>query len=505
MSHPKISQKLLLLTISLFSFTSVVAQDAIDVLRYSYINPTATARGVSIGNALGSVGGDFGTLSINPAGIGIYRSSEFMFTPSLKINNVNSTYLNQINEEPSSRFNFNNIGVVFARTPRGKRYDNSKWKSVSFAFGLNRLADFNRSYSYSALNTSTSFSEIFANDANDYPGAADNDPTSLAYLGYQSFLVDQDSLGYYSLAYEATDQLRQKRSVKEKGGMNEIVFSFGGNYMEKLMLGATISLPSINYTRESYFEEVDASGNTNNYFQAFRYSEALQTSGLGFNLKLGAIYKAADAFRLGVAVHTPTWLALSDIYDQSLTANTENFKREFFPSDPNPITTIDADQIIFDYTIRTPWRGILSATGILGRHGFITADYEYVDYRSARLGFSDNYTAQENQRNADIKRLYKGTSNLRIGIEGRLQNFFLRGGFGMYGSPFANNVSGMNRMNISGGFGYRNDRVFADIGFMHTRLDEYEVPYFIPGPTTAPTAKLENRLNNVAITLGFKF
>lgn len=504
MVRPRFYEKAIAFFTTTVIAVNSMAQDAKDVLRYSFINPAATARSIGIGNALGSVGGDFGALSINPAGIGVYRKGELVLTPSLKINNVNGTYLNTTNAEPSSRFNFNNLGVVFTRAPRGKRYDKAAWKSVSFAFGLNRLADFNRNYSYSGLmkgagNDYSSFSEIFVYDAMQYPGNIDDN------LGYQSYLVDQDDSGrFFTLANWETG-LNQKRYVKERGGMNEILFSFGGNYQEKLLLGATISLPTINYSRESYFQEADASNDPSNYFQAFRYNESLQTSGMGFTLKLGAIYKPSDYFRIGAAIHTPTWLILSDVYDQSITANTETYKQEFHPtSDQNPVTSVSLPQGTFDYTIRTPWRAVLSATGMLGRYGFITADYEYVDYRSARLGFSSEYTDEESVRNADIRRLYRTASNLRVGIEGKLQNFFIRGGFGFYGSPFQNNTNGMNRVNISGGIGYRTDRMFADIGFMHTRLDEKETAYSLPAPYLSPVATLENRFNNIAFTIGFK-
>lgn len=476
---------------------NTVAQDVTDVMRYSFINPSGTARSMGFGNALGSVGGDFSTLSINPAGIGIYRRSEMMITPSIHINNVKGDYLNETNAEASSRVNFNNLGMVFTHTPRGRRYDRSEWKAVSFGLGFNRLADFNRTYSYGGLNTQTSYSQVFLNEVLQDPTNYQNN------LGYQSYLINQDNLGFYALPYEATTQLRQKRYVEEHGGMNELLLSLGGNYMEKLMLGATVGIPIINYKRNNYFEETDATDNPDNYFKAFRYSETLQTTGIGFDLKLGAIYKPSDYFRLGVALHTPTWIALTDNYTQSITSNTETFKQTLGGTDTNPITTVDAIPSNFNYSIRTPWKAVLSATGMLGTHGFITADYEYVDYQSARLSFDNLYAAEENTRNAEIKSLTQATSNFRIGIEGKLENFFIRAGFGYYGSPYKSSISNVNRINISGGIGYRNNNFFADLGFMHTDLKEYETPYTLSGLFT-PTATLQSSLNNLAITVGFK-
>ncbi|MBK8146132.1 MAG: hypothetical protein IPK62_14665 [Bacteroidetes bacterium] len=60
------------------------AQDEFDAIRYGYTNYGGSARSASISNAMGSVGGDFTSLSINPASIGVYRRGELSFTPLLQ-------------------------------------------------------------------------------------------------------------------------------------------------------------------------------------------------------------------------------------------------------------------------------------------------------------------------------------------------------------------------------------------------------------------------------------
>src|SRR6185503_7314703 len=92
--------------------SSIYAQDVTDALRYSYLSPMGTARSAGFGNALGSIGGDFTSLSVNPAGIGVYRKSEFTFTPSFKINSTQSTYMGTTLSDNNVRFNVNNVGVV---------------------------------------------------------------------------------------------------------------------------------------------------------------------------------------------------------------------------------------------------------------------------------------------------------------------------------------------------------------------------------------------------------
>ncbi|MBS1588327.1 MAG: hypothetical protein JST52_01810 [Bacteroidetes bacterium] len=490
-----------ILTVSQTAF----AQDASDALRYSMLSPQGTARSMGFGNALGSVGGDFTSLSVNPAGIGIYRKSEFMFTPSLRFGNTTGSYLGTSTEETKSAFNFSNIGMIFTRAERGKRYDHSAWKAVSFGIGLNRLADFNRNYSYGGLmktapgQPNNSFSELFVNDIAQNPGNGTTNGT-LGYLGYQTYLVNQDSLGYYTLASSRLG-LNQARSVSEKGGLSELLFSLGGNYQEKLMLGMTVGIPTLRYSRDAYFQETDASGNPADGFGSFRYTESLRTSGIGINLKLGMILKPSDYFRFGLAVHTPTWFSMKDTYDEGLTANTENYKG---------IQTTNNDQNLFNYNLSTPWRGIISATGMMGKYGFITADYEYVDYSSMHYSFANDYKTEQTVRNNAIKSTFQAASNFRIGIEGRLDAFAVRAGFGYYGNPYKNGNNEAMRKDFSLGLGFRGSRFFTDVAFVHSLYNQTEIPYSIPASALypsgliAPTATLNNSMNTIALTIGWK-
>jgi hypothetical protein len=486
-----------LLTVSGFKAN---AQDEMDALRYSFITPMGTARSMGFGSALGSVGGDFTSLSVNPAGLGIYRRSEFMFTPSVKFNKVESQYLNGVEEENYEKFNFNNIGVVFTRSEKGRRYDREQWKAVSFAIGFNRLADFNRRYTYGGLmkgTSATSFSQVFIQDEKLYPGSI-SDNTTLASLGYETYLINPDTtnpLNPFTSVVNLTKGVNQFRSVKEKGGINELVLSLGGNYQEKLMIGATLGIPILRYKRENFFEETAATSDALDSFGYFRFNESLRTEGSGLNFKLGIIFKPVDNFRFGVAIHTPTWYRLSDVYNRSLTANTEQYQGVLSASNP---------ENRFEYNLLTPWRTILSATGMMGQVGFITADYEYVSYNSSRFNFED-YPAAEAATNKAIKEAYQGASNFRLGVEARMDNFFIRGGFGLYGSPYKNSESNTNRMDYSTGIGYRTNSFFMDLAFVYSQYNQYETPYSLPYiGVSAPTAKLENKLSNLALTIGWK-
>lgn len=488
------------------------AQDESDALRFSQIMPQGTARSMGFGNALGSIGGDFSSITVNPAGIGVYRTSEISFTPSLKLNSTNSTFSGtgspSTTTDNNTRFTINQLGAVFTNAAKGTRYKKSKWKAASFGIGINRIADFNSNHMYSGYNDSSSASEVFLVDAIRYPDDFENTAT-FAGLGYQSYLIDYDNnAGYYKVANHNAG-LNQSRKVEQRGGITDVNFSFGGNYEEKLFLGATVGIPSVRYNKDVTLREEDASGDLDNDFDNFEYRESLQTRGTGINLKLGFIYNFNKYFRAGAAFHTPTFYGLNDVFNRSVVSNTENFKNALGDF-TGPTTRVDAPTNEYAYTLVTPWRGVISAAGIIGKNGFITVDYEYVNYASARYNFDDLDSRYQDEVNNGIKNMYKGASNIRIGGEARFDIVMARLGFGYYGNPYQDATMGSKTLTYSAGVGFRFDNVFLDLGFMHTAKETKEQPYTLAYPQPigdiwVPSANIKSSFNNVALTVGFKF
>lgn len=484
------------------------AQTEIDALRYGMISSGATARSIGLGGTGGSYGGDFSSLTINPAGIGIYRHSKLMITPSLRMNNANSTYLNNTDKDHNSKMNLNNIGVVFTHAAQGKEYKQSAWKTFSLAIGYNRLADFNHAITYSGVNNQSSFTDVMSQDAINN-GVGQNIVPPLGFLGFQGFLLTDN---YGSIPQQNIldhgGSLLQTKTMESSGGIDNWTLSFGGNYEEKLMLGMGLNLLSYKYKMDSHFSEADETGNLNNDFASFDYHESLATTGIGFNLNFGAIYVVNNQFRLGVAFHTPTWSSLSDISDYDLTSNTENFKSRTGQASSNPVTFVQPDQpYSFDYNLRTPWQALLSATLFLGSHGFITADYSYIDFSSMRYRFNNNYTSYQQQVNQAIKDTYQGSNNLAIGIEGRQKNLFGRLGFAYHSSPFQRSADFDGQsMDFSAGIGVHVSSISIDLGYMHTiyKSAEYAYPMLASGVVTG-IATMQQNNNLVALTLGFQF
>ncbi len=85
-----ILNKIYFTLITLVWFTTASsAQNVGNALLFSQQNYGSTARSKAMGNAFGALGGDFGSLSINPAGIGIYQYGEI--SASTNLLNLNST------------------------------------------------------------------------------------------------------------------------------------------------------------------------------------------------------------------------------------------------------------------------------------------------------------------------------------------------------------------------------------------------------------------------------
>ncbi len=497
--------------------SQLFAQTEIDVLRYAYLSPGGTARGMSLGSAMGSVGADITSASVNPAGIGLYRRSELTFTPSLYFRKTTSDYNGGPKMDDNyTQFNFNNIGLVLSSASWGRNYEKTKWKAINFAIGLNRQADYHQTYQYAGNNYKNSISDVWVNEINaqgkylvNYDGSTlKNLVSPAAYMAFQNYLIDpraQDSTVFTNVPVHnqnpvSATGIQQSKISTTTGAYREMVISVGANYDEKLLLGATLGIPTIRYTQDFTFSEDDLDrSNTNNAFGYNDYRSTLSTRGTGVNLKLGAIFIPTDIVRIGLAVHTPTWFGMQDTYQEEMKTNSENNPGNGGQS----INYMASDPGLYNYNMSTPWRGIVSGTILLGEFGFLTGDYEYVDYSATRYRFQSADRAYQNDVNNAIKNTYKAASNFRIGAEGRYEMFALRLGTGIYGNPYKQ-YSDNTRIDITGGLGFRTKDFIADFAVVNSIYNQPDQPYVLPD-ATVPTANIRNRNLNFMLTIGFRF
>ncbi len=491
---------LLFSAIIIFSSTSF-AQTVEDAIRYSNLSVGGTARTVGVGGAFGALGADFAGISINPAGLGMYRSSELVMTPTFKITNTEATLAGASKQkENKNNFNFNNVGVVFQNEGRAS----GKWISNAVAIGYNRVANFNREVYYEG-ETSGSFTDRFLEQASSL--GPDQLSEFESYLAFQTgalYRTDPDDNSTWTTDYlqgGGNQSIFKKQSITQKGAMNEMVLALGANYNHKLMVGVTIGVPFISFEETKIYDEEDTE-NEIDFFNEMRYEETLKTSGVGINLKLGLVYRISQMFRLGLAVHSPTGMSLNDTYSSSM-------RYDFTTPDLNGAIEEDSPDGSFDYGLATPWKAIVSGAAIIGRSGFISADVEYMDYDFANFNFTgdtdtDDLREFEQELNTDIDDQLTSAINLRIGGEYAIKNYRIRAGYSNAGSYL--DQSDIEKVQaITAGIGIRQEYFYADLAFKKSFTESNYVPYRLINPEDGQ--QVYNLTNNsrIMVTLGFKF
>lgn len=479
------------------------AQDLVDALRYSSFQINGTARSGGMGNAFGALGGDFTSVSINPAGLGLYRSSELSFTPTFGHTKVNSEYLNSLLSDSRYNFSFDNLSYVYSSPTRNG--GGTGIVSVNIGIGYNRLKNFNSNALVGGNNANSSILDYFVSNAN-----AGNWSNFYEQLAWDTDLLIEDENGvYWHDIEEAGYGQSHQKSISRQGTMDEFSFSVGLNFNHKLYFGASIGIVDLYYKESSNHIEWDKN-NRIDYFNELQFNSFLRTSGTGYNGKLGVIYKPVNELRLGLAVHTPTFYNLTDVFKTSMKSSItyDDGSTVRYSTDTPPISE-------YDYCLETPLRATFSGAFIVGNRGLVSLDYEYVDYSKASLRRGgDGY--QFVQENEEISSAYKSVGNLRLGGEYRLTDAFsLRAGYEYYPSAYNKYAFGAIQQNAdanlntySCGFGYRQNNFYFDAAYRYTDSKAFDMLYPPPISNNYPTpemASFNTLKSNVVFTFGFRF
>lgn len=490
---------LIILLVSCLSVLELSAQTIQDALRYSRLNAGGTARSISSGGALSAFGGDFGTLSTNPAGIASYRKSSLMITPSLNFANTSSSFLEENFEDSRTGINLNNIGIVFSKTNNA-----SDWKAVNFGIGTNRLTNNTQDFYYEGITQGT-IAERWQTLANGYfPNELYDFEEGIAYdVGY-IFNPTNDPSPVYLIDPDSSQFLKKDQTVSREGSINDLNLTLGGNYRHKLYIGVSVGLPFVRFEEEKNYTETDEL-NTSSDFQTMTFNENFSTTGVGFNAKLGVIYRMNQNIRLGLAVHTPTFFSLSEQYTTSISAT---YLETNGPQTYESSSTANPN---YSYTMTSPWRAVGSVGFMFGKRGFISGDIEYVDYGASQFELLDA-DVFERDLNDDIENSFGPAVNLRVGGEARFGIFSVRGGFGYSMSPYQDTYTGADegQTNISFGAGLREKNIFFDFGYSRFLFNETYSAYSLTGiegvnDVIGPTVNNSVSRSQIVATIGFRF
>ena len=547
---------------------NLYGQSAIDAMRLAQPDMKGTARYMSMGGAFGALGGDLTTLSVNPAGIGVYRNHEVGVTVDLDAISTSSMSSEGKFSATRTPFLLNNIGGVLTL-----KLNSSVVPNLNFGFTYNRTASFNNKYGGSLGSLSTSMTNWMAGIANgenvtessvqyssNFNPYNPNDGYGapwMTILGYQSFFItpmgDPENPrweGQFTSAssdYPATTGIGYY-NVEEKGGIDSFNIAFGGNFGNLVYWGMDFDISNLNYTRNTlYGENLDnarvlSDQGMESTTSDWNLKNWYNISGTGFTYKLGVILRPIQELRLGVAFHTPTYYTLT----QEFSAKTE----AYYNGESTPLIRYsNADKNGYwepgynDLRFVSPWKVMVSAAGVLANKLIISADYQwdltskmhfkdpsyyggYYDYP-----YGDYFSQYINSYDSDgtnqaINNYYSDIRTLRIGAEYRvIKNFSVRAGYSNVSSGVRQNASSGNEIIFTAGtmpdysfknatnyytcgLGWRTGGFYADLAYVHKN---YSSVYhaFSGDPEAAiqasPTAKVNFKSNQIVMSLGYKF
>jgi long-subunit fatty acid transport protein len=227
-------------------------------------------------------------------------------------------------------------------------------------------------------------------------------------------------------------------------------------------------------------------------------------NGTGVNLNLGLIYKPIDYVNLGFVLQTPTWFTLNEEYEASMTATYDDY---YFPQEDVTLGVENAvsDVFLSNYGLRTPFKVGGGATFFLGKHGFISADVDWVDYSVSRINSRD---FNEGPDNEVIQDLYTSTVNFRLGGEAKIDRWRIRGGYGYAGDPYLNSTIDQSTQLLSGGLGMKFESFHLDFSLVNQKFNSLYRSYKVldnNGFNYGPLTEIRNSITSAVITVGFNF
>ncbi|MFP4048251.1 MAG: OmpP1/FadL family transporter, partial [Bacteroidales bacterium] len=270
--------------------------------------------------------------------------------------------------------------------------------------------------------------------------------------------------------------------------------SVGGNYANKLFIGFTVGIQRSDYELNKTHSEYENNDEMLD-FHSFDFTEYETQSGTGYNFKIGAIYRPTDYLRIGAAVHTPTFYKMEYTWYNKM--NSEFDDGETYSS--------SSDNYSFSYNLITPMRIETGAAWQIQDKAIISADYERVDYSMAKLEDKEGRNIYE-MENDSLNNTLGAANNIRLGAEYKFDNFYVRGGYALYQSPYSEQHSNFQKDKeiYSGGIGYREGSFFIDASFQRSIVTENKLLYRQIYNLQNQATKIENNFDRFIVTIGLR-
>ena len=487
----------------------LTAQSMYDIMPQFDKGITGTARFTSMAGSMGALGGDVSLMGINPAGIALFRKHDVNITGSFNVNTSKANYNSSLCKSNHAFLDFDNVGIVLTN-----RLEDEFALNVGVNYRGYKDSKRNFGMNGDACNSSQQYvmKELYDNSPFDYNNMSfwmyDNLTHSWlallaadAWLGDDqgNFLVDKDG-------YAVWWPTGQEYYSEERGGSNAIDVNVAANVNDMFYFGLTVGFENVDYTRYSSYTESD------DYAYIYTLENGYRLRGSGFNVKLGAIVRPFlySPFRVGLALHTPTWYEFTEHRWAAISAFDDCY-----------YDTRDAalfnEELSVVYKARSPWRLVASAAYTFGTSVALNAEYELADYSSVK--YETNYGAAKAQ-NYELDMNVQAQHIFRIGAEANIDGLALRAGYNYATSPFKKgaykdmlnaSVADTNTefLNIKDtqtatlGLGYKNKNVYFDLAYA-IRLQKAEFYPYYESYFPNPPASVELLNHSVVATVGIR-
>jgi long-subunit fatty acid transport protein len=464
------------------------AQNAFDAMDLATKDLNGTARFVSMGGALGALGGDVSSMHTNPAGTALFRRSTFVVGAGGMSSNEN--VLGQSNIKMS----FDYIGAVFSFS---EDPDEAPFKlGIGIKDDRNYFGNLGVNVGGLTIGGKPTFSQTY--QIADYANTAfANDAWgTLADLSVVNTIPGKEHEGILAIE-EVTRNGRvdtmycgipaqSAQYYRATNGYNTVCdLNVSVNIDDWCFIGANLGIHWMNMQRTSEYSEdgiyVDSEGQVSDTHYLFE--NFYETTGYGVDFKIGAIFRpfADSPLRFGFTYKTPTAYSLTDRNSATL------FYGASSVSDRYDYSSYTISNGNYDYNYNDPWSINLSLGYTVGRNFAIGAEYEYEDFSSANYSSAYENVLDDlyfRKMNRVIKNIAKSQHTFRIGAEYKpTENVSLRLGYNYITSPYTTGafkevgydsphsetdwVNWKNVQRITAGVGFRFDNCFLDFAYQY--------------------------------------
>lgn len=404
-------RKITLIALASLCGAAGYAQDTYDAVNFATSDLNGTARYVGMGGALGALGGDVSVMGTNPAGTAIFRKSDVSVSAGLVIGDKG------VLGHDGTRASFDNAGIVIATEAAS-----GALRGVNFGVNFTKKKNFLGNYDLGINNIDGTISQTYqiADLANECLetgnwGALAN---MAAPSKHHEGIINMAAKGnYYGVG--AQKAIYQRSTY---GGINQTDLNVSFNISDQFFIGLGLGVYDIDYNRETFYQELGIDKEPFYY----DFTNWYKTSGTGVDVKLGMICRPIEdsPFRIGVAVHTPTWYNMEDVNGSSMYINDK------FQTD----CVIDP----YEYNYRTPWKFGVSLGHTIGNYLAIGAEYEFADLSTAK--YSQDGWGGETDHFRSVNRFtqdyLKMQHTMKFGLECKpIDNFSLRVGYNFVSQP----------------------------------------------------------------------